>query len=307
MNIKLLKLSNFITETKQDFWIYLLNLTNSINNVDKLNIIMYNYCTDHKIKMIIFDKTIFETFELFNRDIIKFTLMRIVYGSNAFTIAQNYKIEKNVEKITYKHIHIILAIFNIEFKFELLIFKYIVKLNDEIYNIKNSGLTINSKYINFTNNYNTEKSKDFSFQDIMNKEHNINYKISTNKIDKRKSNSSIRPNLFHNIDSNIMLSLCEVFMINNLFILPIHDAFIIKSKDEQILRYNYNLSVYNNRYRLIDLINENLKLIQNKNLITESNNILKILNIRKIDVEKIKESILQSKFTLKRETPIINN
>ena len=111
----LLALSNLLNSpVKQDFWNYILNKIQKTLCVDKIKTILSSYFSTQKIKHFEIDLDFINSLNIYNRDIIKFTIMRMFYGSNVFTISKEYKKEFNLNNLSYKHIHLIIAFVHYE-------------------------------------------------------------------------------------------------------------------------------------------------------------------------------------------------
>ena len=174
-------------------------------------------------------------------------------------------------------------------------------MNGHLHKVNGQGLSIKSKYISFNNIYHTENKSSIQFKDLNGLNFKCEFKYSTNKHNIKKSNSSIRPNLFHNIDAATMYYVISEFKKLGKFILTIHDAFIINSADELLLFKSYNKGLYQQRNTYISILQNNIESITNKALKIECLNILEILLKRNIDVELLEKEILEAKFSLKEE------
>jgi hypothetical protein len=81
---------------------------------DKIKTILSSYFLNQKIKQFEINIDFINSLNIYNRDIIKFTIMRMFYGSNVFTISKEYKKEFNLNNLSYKHIHLIIAFVHYE-------------------------------------------------------------------------------------------------------------------------------------------------------------------------------------------------
>jgi hypothetical protein len=162
-------------------------------------------------------------------------------------------------------------------------------------------LYFNNGYIWFNSSYNKKVKTTLKFKVHSKKTNkplpayrNVEiYDIDKSKIDNRKSNNALIPNLFHNIDSGICCNILSKFVNYNKPILSVHDAYVVKCQDVNILLYEYNTELF----KLIYTIN-NIELNNNISINVD----LKVKLQNRIDcIESIKQSIVESKYTLKHE------
>jgi hypothetical protein len=303
----LLALTNLLNSPdKQDFWNYILNMIQNTLCFDKIKTILSSYFLNQKIKQFEINIDFINSLNIYNRDIIKFTIMRMFYGSNVFTISKEYKKEFNLNNLSYKHIHLIIAFVHYEWPFEFSIMTFLLQFNKEI--IKNTGKStrIKSDYIEFTNDYCTTKKSIIQLTDIKAQKYQCTYTYNLPACNKAKSNRAYRANLFHSIDASTLFHVINKFKNQNKLIFTIHDAFIINSHDADLLIKSYNEGLYNQKLLLITLINDNILNIRNKKLISLTNTIISELSIRLVALNKIEADILSSKLSLKLEENLNN-
>lgn len=89
--------------------------------------------------------------------------MRILYGSNPYTIASDYR--KQGYKVKYIHIAVIYASFKFEFDFENSILDSIKKLNLESLTTHNRGLMVENNFTKFINTYYKRSTERLQFID----------------------------------------------------------------------------------------------------------------------------------------------
>ena len=236
---------------------------------------------------------------LISRVVVKYSVMEYLYGSNAFSIALKFRNVRNIN-ISYKHVIIIIACFYNKYSFEYNIItniKYINKLHVKKYN---TGLRFSNGFIEFNNTYMKEIKHRINLKDTKGyKNIKSTWTSYINSNDLRKSNNACCANLFHNLDSGVVLTILETFLNNNKFILTIHDAFIISEIDRYYLIKCFNKYMFdNNSTVLIDLFSNNLHLCKGTKL-KEITNIIETLKVRLVNIDISK--VYKSKYSLKEE------
>lgn len=186
---------------------------------------------------------------IISREMVKFTIMRTLYGSNSFTIASSFRIDEN--RCSCKHINLILDVFKSEFKHEFDVMKILRKVSSLYYKVYGSPFRIDGKYISFDNYYRKSAEDELNFEDSNGKAHRVSFQIETTAYDARKSSNAICPNFFHSIDSSVCMDVIKDFMNNKLGIITIHDAFMIDPINIRKLNtsYNYHMLSHNDTLR----------------------------------------------------------
>lgn len=297
-SIKLGEICN-IFDKEYDTWSYIHNLiiNLSLNDVD---CILNEYFISNNNSKVFSGKDIFESINIIDRNIVKYTIMRILYGSNPYQISKDFRSEYSNKHLSYKHILLIYATFFHQFKDEIDVLKVIKLLNKYMIKQNSRGLHINNNFISFTNTYYKVDYKSIKFRDNDNRIREVEVELISNDLDITKSCNASCPNLFHSIDSEICLSIIEEFLNNNKFIFTIHDAFIISECDKEILLSLYNKFLFNQHNKLSNLIESHYKLIKmNDNDDQFVRSYVKSLNERKESYVKRINLISNSKFTLK--------
>ena len=307
---KLAEISNLITDTQKDPWTEIFDpSTITTEELDRaLNSYYKNIVTGKNSKR--FDSKSIDDFRsVITRNVIKMTIMTLVYGSNPFSISKSFRGTPD-ESCTWKHATAVLAIFHFKFPVEVKILGLIKKLNGLLIERFDVGLNVKNDYIEFSNTYPVIDDFKIAFTDSSNKRREVEIDICQNIVNKRKSNQALLANIFHNVDSQCCLSVSELFVkVYNLPILTIHDAFLINQCDVDRLKTTYNRSLFDQRRYLINLINNGLQLLaegpplndKNLVLINKIKNILETLEKSYESYYLEKDNILSSKYALKHE------
>ena len=305
---KLAKITNILSDQIMDTWTVfhdeIINrskedLQSSLNE-------LFNNSSTKKFDL----DDIYGNINIINREIVKKTIMRrILYGSNFNQIAKDFRKELSINKLSYKHIAVIYASFASLFPIEVNTLKIIKLLQKGSMNYSNKGLTIENSFISFNNTYYSKHEKTCKFTDNKGKYRTLHYYIIDKvKIDKRKGTNSCAANFFHNKDSEICLSVIHAFTNNNMFLLTVHDAFIIFHKDRDKLLKYYNNSLYSLNSSITTTIDKTIESIKlpkkDKQFITDYKN--KLL-ARQRDFRLHKNRILNSPYTLKRDFSTSND
>ena len=306
---KLAKITNLTSNRPTDTWLELFKELILNKDKEELSYSLKQYYIDKKDTGINIDD-IYKTVNVIDRNITKRTIMRILYGSNAYQISQDLKKEYKINNLSYKHITLIIASFKSSYPYESECLDIIKILNKLEINHNKEGLRVNNKFIQYSNTYYKTNKPTLDFKDNSGKRRRVELNVvESDKIDTRKSNTASCPNLFHSLDSFVCIQTIRNFINNNLFIYTTHDSFRVNSRniDELLITYNNNLFSLNDT--ITNLINNSLNKYN-----TPKNDINKlklynnsILN-RKDSFIKLKDKIIKSKFTLSREyTTSTNN
>ena len=234
---------------------------------------------------------------------VKFTIMRILYGSNPFQISKDIKCEFNLGKLSYKHIVLIYASFMFHYKDEIDVLNLIKIVNKYSLNEKFQGIAVDNGYVGFNNTYYKINKKSIRFKDSNDKSREVEIRLlDSSKIDKIKSNNASCANLFHSIDAGVCLTVVDKFQLKAKFILTIHDAFIIDDVDSDFLIDEYNLALFNFNDKVLSLVDgciDDMKIAKkDDNFI---NRTIESLRKRRIGYMSNESRILSSKFSLKRQ------
>ena len=308
---KLAKITNIFNDDV-DTWshIHQLIIELSISDID---IILNHYFINNSTK--VFPATdVFDTIYLIDRNIVKYTIMRILYGSNPYQISTDFRNEYSINNLSYKHITIIYAAFFHNFKDEIDVLKIIKMLNRYMMKHNSRGIYVNNNFISYENTYYKTNTKSIKFRDNNNKIREVEVYLKSSELDINKSCNASCPNLFHSIDSEICLNIIEEFLDRSKFIFTIHDAFIIRKSDKELLIKLYNQYLFSQHTKLIDLIESHINIIKPtiKDL-TFINNYLRSIKERKIEYKSLSNKMFSSNFTLKNNvkrefhTTIMNN
>jgi uncharacterized protein YjbI with pentapeptide repeats len=299
-SIELAKITNLLTTTGINTWSWIHEQVIS-KTKDEQQQVIDNYFKVNKGKR--FDiNDIYPSIGIIDRDIVKTTIMRILYGSNPFQISKDIKKEYNLHKLSYKHILLVYATFLYHFPEEINILKIIKTINNTIIKNENRGMYIDNNFISFRNTYYKSTKEIIRFKDNNNKRREVEITlIDKTKLDIRKSNNASSPNFFHSIDSGICLSIIKTFLFNSKFILTIHDAFMVYEEDSIMITQEYNKELYRYNSKIIDLIDD----VIDKVKFTKTDNEFIInyqekLKCRRKIYRNMSSELLNSKFSLKR-------
>jgi hypothetical protein len=256
-SIKLAKITNLMSEEPINTWS---SMHNEIINTDKdkQQEILNTYFSNNKnVKRFNIDD-IYDTIDIIDRGIVKFTIMRILYGSNPYQISKDIKAEYDIPKLSYKHILLIYASFSYHYNEEINVLNIIKLINTNLMKVKESVIYVNNYFIIFENTYYKKIKESIKFEDRNNKIREVEITIvDKTRLDKRKSTNASFLNLFHSINSGVCLSIIETFLNKNKFLLTTHDAFIIYESDSTLLLKEYNKELFNNHSKIINLIEDN--------------------------------------------------
>ena len=294
---KLGKITNIFNEDI-DTWSHIqqLIIRLSINEIDN---ILSHYFINNKAKVFP-AKDVFDTIYLIDRNIVKYTIMRILYGSNPYQISNDFRNEYSINNLSYKHIIIIYATFFYNFNEEIDVLKIVKVLNRYMMKQNNRGIYVNNNFISYENTYYKTNTKSIKFRDKNNKIREVEVYLKSSELDRNKSCNASSPNLFHSIDSEICLSIIEEFLNKDKFIFTIHDAFIIRKSDKLLLINLYNQFLYNQHSKLINLIESHIVQIKpTKKDLTFINDYLTSIKYRSIEYKSLSHKILSSNYTLK--------
>lgn len=296
-SIKLASISNILDEDI-DTWSHIQDLISRLS-IQEADSILINYFSHHKYKAFS-SLDIFDTIYLIDRNIVKYSIMRIIYGSNPYQISNDFRIEYSVNKLSYKHITLIYATFFYHFKDEIDVLKIIKMINRYTLKQYGKGIFVNNNFISYENTYYKNDIKSIKFRDNKNKIREVEVYLKSPELDKIKSCNASCPNLFHSIDSEICLSIIEEYMKKEKFIFTIHDAFIVCKSDRFTLINYYNQFLYKQHDKLINLIESHINKIKfSKNDLEFINGYLDSIKLRKVSYTSNRNKMLKSKFTLK--------
>ena len=297
---KLASISNLITDNV-DTWSHIHKLIVRLS-VEEIDLVLNHYFNASNTKVFL-ASDVYDTINLIDRNIVKYTIMRILYGSNPYQISVDFRTEYSINNLSYKHITIIYAVFFYNFKDEINVLKVIKLLNKYMLKQNNRGISASSKFISYENTYYKTITRNIRFKDKSGKSRNVDIYLRSSDLDLRKSSNASCPNLFHNIDSEICLSIIETFLDRGKFIFTIHDAFIVRKSDELLLIKLYNQYLYDQHNKIINLIESHLGVIlPNVEDLTFINEYLTSIKVRRVSYNSISNQILSSKFTLKSNT-----
>lgn len=238
-----------------------------------------------------------------NRELCKYTIMRILYGSNPYTISKEYRKKLGYRikyrSLSYRHIHVILGKFIKEFPLEYKLMMILPKINGASLKKNNVGVTVNTGNLSFSNTYSTVEKRRIGF---MNKDTSkiskVEWSLYTDKINIRKSNISFRANLFHAVDSSICTYVIDNMIIDD-SIVTVHDAFIIKENSYSKLKEIYKHALIKSMEILPTLLNENIDIAIN---IKGFDKIYDEINENKTIFYRDKINYFFARYALKRET-----
>jgi hypothetical protein len=294
---KLANITNLITDNV-DTWSHIHKLIIGLS-VEEIDEILSKYFSAGNTKIFL-ASDVYDTINLIDRNIVKYTIMRILYGSNPYQISIDLKAEYSIANLSYKHITVIYAVFFYNFEDEINVLKIIKLLNKYMVNQNSSGISASNKFISYSNTYYKTITRNIRFRDKSGKLRDVDVYLRSSDLDLRKSTNASCPNLFHNIDSEICLSIIETFLSHDKFIFTIHDAFIIRKSDELLLIRLYNQFLYDQHNKIINLIESHIDLIvPSHDDLTFINNYLGSIKARKLKYNLLSHQILSSQFTLK--------
>ena len=115
-SVKLSELTNLTSNKPTDTWSYMFDELIINKTKDELSKILEAY-TVNKDKTILIDD-IYDTLNIIDRNIVKKTIMRVLYGSNPYQISNDFRSEYKIAKLSYKHITLIIASFKHHFPYE---------------------------------------------------------------------------------------------------------------------------------------------------------------------------------------------
>jgi hypothetical protein len=299
---RLARVTNLITEKQVDTWSTFHDVIKNSSD-DELNTMIDLYYSKRKSDKFYISE-IKSTIHILDRNIVKMSIMRILYGSNPFKISQDFRREYNLPKLSYKHITLVFAVFEFKYDVEIQALKTIRLLNHGHIRKNNKGLVINNGFIEFSSTYYKTYKEVITFKDRNNKSRSASVDLLCKpiKVDTRKSNTSSLPNLFHSIDSSICGNIIKKFTKNKLFIVPVHDAFTVQNKDRSTLVKTYNEMLFNHSNYMHDLIVANkdkIKITKREKI--ELDDYVVKLNTNKLNFMRYKSNILNSQFSLKQE------
>jgi len=299
---ELSKITNLITDKAIDTWSHLYKELINRDKDDLSNVLIKYQQSKPKIKYIDIDD-IYDTMYLIDRNIVKKTIMRMLYGSNPYQISKDLRSEYNISKLSYKHITLIIASFRFYFPYESKALEIIKTLNKIEINNNSKGLIINNSFIQYSNAYYKVNKPTLDFKDNKGKRRRVELSVVTDKIvDKRKSNTASCPNLFHSLDSFICISTIEKFIDDDLFIYTTHDSFRINSNctSKLLMAYNTNLFALNDFLTTIiqrSIDNNKMPKKQRNELVAYH----KSINMRREAYIGFNKRIMKSQYTLSRE------
>jgi len=239
---------------------------------------------------------------LITRNVLKYTIMRMLYGSNPYQIASDYRNEFHLKQLKTVHIKLIFELFKYEFTIECNVLKVLRMLNKGSIKMNNKGLLIDNKYTSFTSTYYKVNKSTLRFKDNKGKLREVEWYLVIDEIDTRKSNIAFPANYFHSLDSLICLNIIMSFLNKDKFILTIHDAFLISKDDEDLLLKEYNYNLFSIRDQLINLIEDNIcKIKLNKQEMKDVEDLLCLLKCRRENYFNKMKNCIYSKTSLKKE------
>lgn len=312
-SIKLMEIANILTDHPRNTWTELFELlflnkdTNEPLTHPQLQEILNQNRT--KTNQPINIEDIQHNIKRCDRHMIKFTILRLLYGSNPRTIAQDFKKDYGISWVSYKHMQLIILLFKYHFPYETKMLAAIKRWNTRLIKSRKKGahkrgLYIDNQYTWFYNTYQTLNKTALYFNAWNHKKnkwntkpHEITIQIIADKIDLRKSNTSLIPNIFHSIDAGICCNIIEVFQNQGQYICTVHDAYLIEEHNAYLLYELYNEGLINNLTYIQDLI----KHPKNQIITTREQDLIIELNKRLIEIKPLINNIKASRYTLKPE------